>query len=188
MLGEMVESCAPSGCRACSVCWTCTCQMLGRIVLSSTLAFLFHIALVDINVFVFFESWIHKQARQLHQKSTHMLVWSSTQNNVTPNASRRTNFRDKNRELFSGELFSGEEFLEQHYCPRTVFPSMSAEWIHFPRIRTFVQKRFHDLFSKKKRSKCVPSFPKREHVRAVMYPPEWARISSRFISRVYLIT
>ena len=27
------------------------------------------------------------------------------------------------------------------------------EWIHFPRIRTFVEKRFHGLFSKKKRSK-----------------------------------
>ena len=25
------------------------------------------------------------------------------------------------------------------------------EWIHFPRIRTFVEKRFHALFSKKKR-------------------------------------
>ena len=69
------------------------------------------------------------------------------------NAGRRTDFRDKNRELFSGELFSGEEFLQQHYCPRTFFPSMSVEWIHFPRIRTFVQKRFHGLFSKKKRSK-----------------------------------
>jgi len=37
-----------------------------------------------------------------------------------------------------------------------------------PRIRTFVEKRFHDLFSKKKRSKSggVPSFPGREHVLA----------------------
>ena len=25
------------------------------------------------------------------------------------------------------------------------------EWIHFPRIRTFVEKRFHGLFSKKER-------------------------------------
>ena len=43
------------------------------------------------------------------------------------------------------------------------------EWIHFPRIRTFVEKRFHGLFSKKKRSKSggVPSFPRREHVLAV---------------------
>jgi len=62
-------------------------------------------------------------------------------------------FETKNRAIFSGELFSGEEFLEQHYCPRTLFPSMSAEWIHFPRIRTFVEKSFHGLFSKKKRSK-----------------------------------
>jgi len=62
-------------------------------------------------------------------------------------------FETKNRAIFSGEFFSGEEFLEQHYCPRTLFPSMSVEWIHFPRIRTFVPKRFHGLFSKKKRSK-----------------------------------
>jgi len=35
-----------------------------------------------------------------------------------------------------------------------------VEWIHFPRIRTFVEKCFHGLFSKKKRSKSggVPSF------------------------------
>jgi len=57
MLKEMVESCAPSGCRACSVrspsgCRACsvrspyTCQMLGCIVLPSTLALSFHIALV----------------------------------------------------------------------------------------------------------------------------------------------
>jgi len=45
MLGEMVESCAPLGCRACSVRSPCTCQMLGLIVLSSTLALPFHIAL-----------------------------------------------------------------------------------------------------------------------------------------------
>jgi len=40
-----------------------------------------------------------------------------------------------------------------HYC---VF----VEWIHFPRIRTFVEKCFHGLFSKKKGSKSggVPSF------------------------------
>jgi len=29
-------------------------------------------------------------------------------------AGRRTNFRDKNRELFSGELFSGEELLPEN--------------------------------------------------------------------------
>jgi len=50
MLGEMVESCAPSGCRACSVCSPCTCQMLGHIVLPSTLALIFHIALVFLRV------------------------------------------------------------------------------------------------------------------------------------------
>ena len=50
MLGEMVETCAPSGCRACSVCSPCTCQILDRIVLSSTLALSFHIALVFFRV------------------------------------------------------------------------------------------------------------------------------------------
>jgi len=50
MLGEMVESCAPSSCRAFSVHWTCTCQILGRIVLPSTLGLPFHIALVFLRV------------------------------------------------------------------------------------------------------------------------------------------
>jgi len=50
MLGETFESCAPSGCRACVVCSPCTCQMLGRIVFPSTLALLFHIALVFLRV------------------------------------------------------------------------------------------------------------------------------------------
>jgi len=50
MLGKMVESCASSGCRACSVCSPCTCQMFGRIVLQSTLALPFHIALVFLRV------------------------------------------------------------------------------------------------------------------------------------------
>ena len=50
MLGEMVESCAPSGCRACSVCSPCTCQMLGCIVLPSTLELSFHTALVFLRV------------------------------------------------------------------------------------------------------------------------------------------
>ena len=47
------------------------------------------------------------------------------------------------------------------------------EWIHFPRIRIFVEKRFHGLFSKKKRSKSggVPSFLRREHVLAVIFLP-----------------
>ena len=81
-------------------------------------------------------------------------------------------------------------FLEQHYYPRTLFPSMSVEWIHFPRIRTFVQKRFHGLFSKKKRSKSggVPSFEsfsRREHSSGSNFPPVWATNSSLCISREY---
>jgi len=50
MLGEMDESCALSGCRACSVCSPCTCQMLGSIVLPSILVLSFHIALVFLRV------------------------------------------------------------------------------------------------------------------------------------------
>ena len=50
MLGEIVECCALSGCRACSVCSPCTCQMLGRIVLPSILVLPFHIALVFLRV------------------------------------------------------------------------------------------------------------------------------------------
>jgi len=46
----MVEFCAPSGCRAGSVRSPYTCQMLGRVVLSSTLALSFHIALVFLRV------------------------------------------------------------------------------------------------------------------------------------------
>jgi len=46
-------------------------------------------------------------------------------------------------------------------APTTLFPLIGVEWIHLPRIRTFVEKRFHGLFSKKKLSKSggVPSFP-----------------------------
>ena len=67
------------------------------------------------------------------------------------------------------------------------------EWIHFPRIRTFVEKRFHGLFSKKKRSKSggVPSFksfPRREHSSGSNFPPDWAANSSRSISRHYFMT
>ena len=36
-------------------------------------------------------------------------------------AGRRTDFRDKNRELFSGELFSGEEFLPISKYPKNLF-------------------------------------------------------------------
>jgi len=45
---------------------------------------------------------------------------SDASSGVTPvagptfDAGRRTNFRDKNRELFSGELFSGEELLPEN--------------------------------------------------------------------------
>ena len=82
-------------------------------------------------------------------------------------------FETKNRatflERFFGRGISGEALL-----PLKLFSHyLAVEWIHFPRIRTFVEKRFHGLFSKKKRSKSggVPSFPKREHVPAVISLP-----------------
>jgi len=71
--------------------------------------------------------------------------------NITPVAGLI--FETKIERYFLESFFPESFFLEQHYCPRTLFPSMSVEWMHFPRIRTFVQKRFHGLFSKKKRSK-----------------------------------
>jgi len=63
-------------------------------------------------------------------------------------------FETKIESFFLESFFLESFFLEQYYYPRTLFPSMSVEWIHFPRIRAFVQKHFHGLFSKKKRSKC----------------------------------
>ena len=56
------------------------------------------------------------------------LVSCCTTLSVTPVAG--PTFETKNRATFSGELFSGEEFLEQHYCPRTLFPSMSVEHLY----------------------------------------------------------
>jgi len=77
-------------------------------------------------------------------------------------------------ERFFWRDFSREEFREKHYCPYN-FVSINWLWSGFiyPRIRTFVEKRFHGLFLKKKRSKSggVPSFPRREHVLAVIYLP-----------------
>jgi len=63
-----------------------------------------------------------------------------------------------------GRGISGEALLVYNFVP------INWLWSGFiyPRIRTFVEKRFHGLFSKKKRSKSggVPSFPRREHVLA----------------------
>jgi len=43
--------------------------------------------------------------------------------------------------------FSGAALLPVQLCSH----QLAVEWIHFPRIRTFVEKRFHGLFSEKKR-------------------------------------
>jgi len=69
---------------------------------------------------------------------------------------------------------------------------MSVEWIHFPRIRTFVQKTFSRPLFQKEAFEIwgVPSFPK--NVRAVMYPPEWATallpVQQRALSMAWLIS
>ena len=82
-------------------------------------------------------------------------------------------FETKNRAIFLERFFgrgiSGEALLPLQLCSY----HLAVEWIHFPRIRTFVEKSFHGLFSKKKRSKSggVPSFPRREHVPAVISLP-----------------
>jgi len=81
-------------------------------------------------------------------------IGTSPPNQINHYAGRRTDFWGQNRAIFSGELFSGREFLEQHYCPYNFVP---INWLWsgyiYPRIRTFAEKRFHGLFSKKKRWK-----------------------------------
>jgi len=66
---------------------------------------------------------------------------------------------------FFGRRISGEALLVYNLVP------INWLWSGFiyPRIRTFVEKHFHGLFSKKKRSNSggVPLFPRREHVLAV---------------------
>ena len=90
-----------------------------------------------------------------------------------PNAGRTTDFWDKKSSDFSGEIFRERNFGSSITALQLCSHYLAVEWIHFPRIRTFVEKRFHGLFSKKKRSKSggVPSFPRREHVPAVISLP-----------------
>jgi len=72
-------------------------------------------------------------------------------------------------ERFFGRGISGEASFDYNFVP------INWLWSGFiyPRIRTLVEKRFHGLFSKKKRLKSggVPSFPRREHVLAVKSLP-----------------
>ena len=74
---------------------------------------------------------------------------------------------------FFGRGISGKALLVYNFVP------INWLWSGFiyPRIRTFVEKSFHGLFSKKKRSKSggVPSFPRREHVLAVNSLPSGQR-------------
>jgi len=83
--------------------------------------------------------------------------------NVTPVAGRI--LETKNRAIG----ISGEVLLVYNFVP------INWLWSGFiyPQIRTFLEKSFHGLFSKKKRSKSggVPSFPRREHVLAVISLP-----------------
>jgi len=68
-----------------------------------------------------------------------------------------------------GRGISGEALLVYNFVPVNWLLSGFIN----PRIRTFAEKRFHGLFSKKKRSKSggVPSLPRREHVLAVISLP-----------------
>ena len=76
MLGEMVEPCAPSGCRACSVCLPCTCQMFGCIVLPSTLALPFSIVLVFllVSVALLQGAYSHTEKRMRGQRMRHKIA------------------------------------------------------------------------------------------------------------------
>jgi len=73
-----------------------------------------------------------------------------------------TNMLDDEKIQVRTANFSGEKLLPVQLCSH----QLAVEWIQSPRIRILVEKRFHGLFSKKKRSKSggVPSFPRREHV------------------------
>ena len=86
---------------------------------------------------------------------------------ITPVAGRI--FETKNRAFFLERFFWERNFGEALLV--YIFVPINWLWSGFiyPRIRTFVEKRFHGLISKKKRSKSggVPSFPRREHVLAV---------------------
>jgi len=89
------------------------------------------------------------------------------------NAGRRTDFWDEKSSDFSGEIFRERNFGEA----LLVYNFVPIIWLWsgfiYPRIRSFVEKLFHGLFSKKKRAKSggAPSFPRREHVLAVISLP-----------------
>ena len=108
-----------------------------------------------------------------HQKMLTIYLAGSNMESWYPHAGRRTYFRDKKSSDFSGENFRERNFGSSITALQLCSHYLAVEWIHFPRIRTFVEKRFHGLFSKKKRSKSgdVPSFPRREHVPAVISLP-----------------
>jgi len=60
----------------------------------------------------------------------------------------------------------------------------------YPRIRTFVEKRFHGLFVQKEAFELWGcSFVSKKRTRfGRKFPPEWATNSSQSILRDYLIT
>ena len=82
------------------------------------------------------------------------------------------------RDFFWSSITARE--LCSHQCLWSGFIFPELEHL-YKNVRPLFQKEAFEIWG-------VPSFPKREHVRAVMYPPDWARISSRFISRVYWMT
>ena len=77
--------------------------------------------------------------------------------------------RPKIERYFLESFFLERNFWSSITARTTLFPSMSVEWIHFPRIRTFVQTFSRPLFQKEAFEIWgVPSFPRREHVLAVI--------------------
>ena len=89
----------------------------------------------------------------------------------------------RNPAIFSFELFPGEEFREKHLST-TLFPVIGCGFINPPPpfgFFSFPRKESFDLNRKKKAPKKRTRFGRK-------FPPEWAKILSRSISRNYLIT
>ena len=89
--------------------------------------------------------------------------------------------------------------LESFFLERNSWSSITARelcshqclWsgFIFPELEHLYKNVFAASFPKRSVRNVGCSFVSKKRTRStVMYPPEWARISSRFISRVYLIT
>jgi len=81
------------------------------------------------------------------------------------NAGRRTNFRDKNRELFSGELFSGEEFVEQHFSRELGSHQCLWSGFIFPELEYLYKNVFTASFPKRSVRNLGCSFVSKKRTR-----------------------